>query len=329
MGFLSQFSRYRRLIRQGVVDPRWFLFYLQRLELDAHKRVLVSRLIARALPHSDPFGIPHRAHDIAKTMREDGFRAFPDFVRPDQIADIHRYLADKSCFDPHRETKPHFVGPDAAHPECLVAYYPIETVQNMPHAVELANHPDVLGGLEATLGCKPTLSFMSLWWTRHGFDPGANECVIQNPNVFHRDFDDWAQIKLFVYLTDVDEASGPHGYIRGSHKPAFLPGRKDVDIKTLPPVVQERVTRFTAPAGTAFLENSLVMHRGIEATAKNRLMLHFTYSLFPLPYSPKDLRPMLTSAKIDPYINRCYFRPVRPVEGEERSRRPAEARFGR
>ena len=41
---------------------------------------------------------------------------------------------------------------------------------------------------------------------------------LYKPQKFHRDYESFNFIKLFVYLTDVDKDFGPHQYIIGSHK---------------------------------------------------------------------------------------------------------------
>jgi hypothetical protein len=130
---------------------------------------------------------------------------------------------------------------------------------------------------------------------------------------FHRDFDDYRFIKLFCYLTDVDETSGPHVFIRGSHRVnKHIEARQALSDEI---VAQEfgadNILRVVGPAGTAFLENSFGVHRGMPAATRPRLILQVLYSLRPLIYSPR--KPLLRRggnddlARLDPYINRVYL----------------------
>ena len=46
------------------------------------------------------------------------------------------------------------------------------------------------------------------------------------PQEFHRDYESMNFVKVFVYLADVDQHSGPHSFIKGSHKIDKLYERK-------------------------------------------------------------------------------------------------------
>ena len=123
------------------------------------------------------------------------------------------YFKGKDCVDPYRPHLGQFRGPTNTPPETHVANYSIETVAGAPHAFAISNHPNVLAVVAAVLGAKPTIALMSAWWSLPRAD-GAPE----HAEMFHRDIDDYRFIKLFCYLTDVDEASGPHVFVRGSHR---------------------------------------------------------------------------------------------------------------
>jgi hypothetical protein len=95
--------------------------------------------------------------------------------------------------------------------------------------------------------------------------------------------DDWRFLKLFIYLTDVDEGGGPHCYVRTSHTSAFgwtakaytqaeLEGRFGAD----------KVTTVTGPKGTTFMADTLGVHRGVAPVTRPRLILQVQYSLLPV-----------------------------------------------
>ena len=133
----------------------------------------------------------------------------------------------------------------------------------------------------------------------------------QQAENFHRDVDDVRFLKFFAYLTDVDETSGPHVYIVGSHRENRLTRIcRYTDAEIAEAFGTENQHRFTGPAGTAFLENTFGLHRGVPVQTAPRLMMQAVYSLGVAPYGPR--RPVArighdgVPADLDPYINRIY-----------------------
>lgn len=61
---------------------------------------------------------------------------------------------------------------------------------------------DVLRSVSAYLGVIPLLNKVDLWYSR-------NTKSLSNSQLYHCDWDDISQVKVFVYGTDVDESSGP------------------------------------------------------------------------------------------------------------------------
>ena len=104
--------------------------------------------------------------------------------------------------------------------------------------------------------------------------------------VFHYDLDDYRFIKFFFYLTDVDISSGPHAYIRGTHKHKKLLhqliGTRCADIddeKIVECYGAQNVVNLCGKAGFGFVENPLCFHRGSRPTEKPRLMLQIEYTI--------------------------------------------------
>ena len=193
-------------------------------------------------------------------------------------------------------------------PETHVAYYSPEDVVRCPHIFDLANNPGVLAGLAQLFRCKPTIAYMTAWWSFAGHDKG------EHAELFHRDVDDWRFIKLFLYVTDVDEDAGPHAYVPGSHSVGkLLRIRRFNEDEVKEAFGPESIIRFTGPGGTCFLENTYGVHRGYPPARRNRLIVQVVYSLLPtLPGAPEtplvsDVHTQLNTP-LDPYINRVYVR---------------------
>lgn len=151
------------------------------------------------------------------------------------------------------------------------------------------------------LGCLPTISTLRIWWTF----PGLQR---QEAHSFHRDWDDWRCLKVFVYLTDVDESSGPH-LVRGSHRTQPELFWQNHEVEALENAYgRDAIRVITGAAGTAFLTDSIGIHNGPVPIRQPRPVLQVGYSLLPrfsLLYKPVEVESRPT---FDKYVNRLYVR---------------------
>jgi hypothetical protein len=150
----------------------------------------------------------------------------------------------------------------------------------------------------AYLGCAPVFDLLAGMLS---FPVQASEQDhSQAAQRFHFDKDRIAFIKLFVYLTDVDEESGPHTFVPRSKlgRPASLwrDGRiPDAEIEAAWP---GGVRRVIGPRGTIFLADTSHFHKGEPPRSRERLVFQIEYaaSLFgrhyPLPFSTADFGPL-------------------------------------
>lgn len=199
-----------------------------------------------------------------------------------------------------------FVAPGSVPRETHGAEYGHADVLAAPHLLLLANHPHILEVGEAYLGAIPVIAALRTWWTvpTPGAQPEATE-------LFHRDVDDYRFLKLFVYLTDVDERSGPHVFARGSHtQPALCEIRRYRDDEVARVIEQDDLIRFTGCAGTAFLEVTYGLHRAKPPVARPRLAFSALYTMRPTIYGPaRPLRaPSAEEQDLSSYVNQVYLR---------------------
>jgi hypothetical protein len=292
-----------------LTDRRYRLFYAQRLVFDLDKRMRRADQVAAALARygAEPLA---GVDEIFATLDKDGYAMTPGFVTQRMAAELRKYFADKTCSDPYRPGHQPFNPVNGFPQGTHVAYFGEELIAGAPHVFEIINNPVLLGAVARVLGAKPTIGFIAAWWSL----PAADGTAQQAEN-FHRDVDDWRFVKYFVYLTDVDEESGPHIFIPGSHKQNKLTSiRRYTEEEVAEAFGAGNEKRFVGPAGTSFLENTYGFHRGLPAETKPRLIFQATYTLRPIPYGPK--MPVAKLGRdgvpdyIDPYINRIYCTPA-------------------
>lgn len=291
-------------VYHSLTDPRFRQFNRQRRILDmATRRREAARFAA---------GLPRRADPGAGTGGEqsaldrDGYVFLDPLIDRPRIDDLMAYLAGQVCRDPYRPNLGTFKAPDQVPPETHVSHYGNEAILDAPHLLGIANHPKVLAIVEEVLGAKPTIGALRLWWST----PSASG-EPEHAELFHRDVDDLAFLKLFVFLTDVDDESGPHIFAAGSHQKDVLTRiARYSDEEVEAAVGADKILRLAGPAGTSFIENTYGLHRGLPPTKKPRLVFQPLYTLRPVIYGPKrPLRPRRASdpAGLDPYVNRVFL----------------------
>ena len=125
------------------------------------------------------------------------------------------------------------------------------------------------------------LRHVSLWHSFPNKEPSSEAAQL-----FHFDLDEFKWFKLFIFLTDVDEQSGPHIYIPRTHKT----GSKPFDLLKYG---YTRITddlmssyhpksswkKLTCKRGTMVIANTSCWHKGTHVISKIRSVLQPEYSL--------------------------------------------------
>jgi hypothetical protein len=287
-----------------LTDRRYRQFYSQRRIKGVSSRERMANRLARRLP---AFKASADAAARSEELKERGYFFLDNLISPDQLLAMRSFFSENLCADPYRAELGKFIAPGDAPPQTHVAFFPNETVIRAPHALEIANDARVLGIVSGFLGAKPTISYMTAWWSM----PHADGKAEQAEN-FHRDVDDIRFVKLFCYLTDVDETSGPHMFVPGSQNIDRLTRiRRYEDSEIAEAFGANSFSTFIGKAGTAFLENTYGFHRGIPPTKKPRLLFQVLYSLRNSIYGPDKPVGRIGAdgvpSGIDPFINRVYL----------------------
>lgn len=283
----------------GFSLSRTALYYLQRLAGPHWLRDIMARMIARGVAMRHPAFVTGPGLESQRdALVQNGLVPLPGLVSQDSVKAILAYLKDKELRTPGGRTlRLQDVTPDIA-----TADYPLQTVLSCPGILELINSEPVLGLAGTYLGCRPTLSSIGLRWS---FPSNSDACDVQR---FHRDPDDWRFVKLFVYLTNVDHDSGPHVYVRGSHRRARGIRARVYSLgKIEAQYGRASVTPVIGKIGTAFMADTGGIHMGMPPRTRPRLLLAAQYSLLPVyafRYAPLALVP---KPAIDPYVNRLII----------------------
>lgn len=238
------------------------------------------------------------AQSAVRQLRAAGMTPVISPLSPEQVADILSFL----------ETAPVALGgsgaPVTASSQGVTsAVYDAPTILACPHLLRAMNDPTLLQIAGAFLGCKPTISGVGLRWS---FAHSESLIEVQK---YHRDMEDWKILRLFIYLTDVEDDSGPHQFVSGSHRTAGrfrLRPYTDADIDQR--FGRDQVLTIRGEKGTAFLGNMWGVHRGMPPTVRPRLLFSCTYTMTATPiyrYEPVDVA---DGHAYDRYTNRLLVR---------------------
>lgn len=257
-------------------------------------RAVLNRLVKLAAPPALP--LSPGAAPILEAVNRDGFCYLPAIASVDDLRALRAQLEARPCFDPWNIDLPDFSLTDTPD---LTNNARIRNVSNLPAAVQLANNPLVLSVVSQYFGCRPTIDDIVAWWSIPGRPAPKEE------QFFHRDNDAVRFLKLFVYLSDVDDFEGAHEFVRGSHSENRLLARRVryQDQEVAEAFGAERILKMTGSFGTAFLEDTFGLHKGAVPQSRPRLLLQVRYSSYPSNFARKGAVSH-ADARYDPYINR-------------------------
>ena len=151
------------------------------------------------------------------------------------------------------------------------------------------------------LTSKPIISFAKNYLNSQSFSISASFFVSNpieiskkekyaNAQFFHWDNDFSKFLKLYIYLTDVDEASGPHVYIPKSHKKKELESSlpRLYDDNFIYSSYEEKI-EYKGKASSNFFTDGYGLHKGETPQKKSRLVLNVHFGRNKIFYSNKDI----------------------------------------
>jgi Phytanoyl-CoA dioxygenase (PhyH) len=228
---------------------------------------------------------------IAQRIANDGYYIFDAKLSSDKIEDLVRFARSEEAelIPPSKEGVKKSLYNSS---KILAPRYQFDEQRIMQHPLiqQLAVDNSLFAIAQKYLGCKPILDLTAMWWSAVFSKQASSEAA----QLFHFDMDRIKFIKFFIYLTDVDTHTGPHCYVRGSHK--YLPddlwkdGRiQDKEIRDNFP--GNDIIEISGSKGTIIAVDTRGLHKGKVLERGERLILQyeFTNSLFGAPYTSIDL----------------------------------------
>jgi hypothetical protein len=263
---------------------------------------------------------PNQVESIAEQIRRDGYFVFEGAIPAelcDEFVEASKLIEARTSRNPDEpKQRARF---DPSNPIGYVYDLPEPDVWKLPSAQKFLADPIFLSVSQAYFRCAPVLKDLNVWWSAVlGGKPDSNSA-----QVFHFDYDAapiW--LKFFIYMTDVDAETGPHVYVRGSHR-MQQPRMREIlsrgyvrisDQEIAEVFGPENIKVLTGRKGTVIAVDTLGYHKGKAPQSGARLVaqLEFATALFAKsvtePVSiPRNIDPGLSGTmKANPGVFRRY-----------------------
>ncbi|MGV1827766.1 hypothetical protein [Agrobacterium vitis] len=219
-------------------------------------------------------------------LRKDGI--FTGLQLPSDIHEsIHDHALKTPCFG-NFDRRLEFKAGDHAEAEKtfgrpILSGHLFERTLNCDAAVAIQRDPLLIDIAKNYLGGQAQLITTRLWWS---FPTAATEKdrSMASLDKFHFDLDDWRMLKFFFNINSVDEGTGPHIYVKGSHRRRRLKHQLTLLVghpaeEVLDYYGKDSAVTLTGPAGSGFVEDPFGFHMGTVPTAKPRLMMEVGFGV--------------------------------------------------
>ena len=236
---------------------------------------------------SDGIFDPMHIADIVTSLERDGL--FTGIRLPQQVVDdLHEFALKTPCCG-NLSKKLLFLPQEYkdAQSRCtrpiLVGHY-MDKIFDCPVVDKIKRDPLLVEIATRYLKTKACLINARMWWSFRVEDLDEGVLTLAAQNLLHFDMDDWSSIKFFFYLTDVDVDSGPHVYLRRSHRRKRLRDQFTIFLgKPVSEVIdfygRDNLVTICGPAGFGFVEDPFGFHMGTVTQKGPRLVLEIEYGI--------------------------------------------------
>jgi len=276
-------------------DSRYFYHILQGLFVTHNSRNSLKEVekyfFKKRVKLASSFKLSAQENSRYKELLNEGLILNPIHIDSKDIKTIREGLSNKLCHDPEKPELGYFTI-DKSPEGTNRAYYMCEDVAKVTGVIEIANSPVILNYVTNYFGAVPSIDYIGSWWSL----PSKSTSLTQS---YHRDIDTLHSLKFFIYLTDVNDNSGPHIYIRNSLNKSFKTKKDQMheDEEILLAFESESLVKINGEAGYCFLADTFALHKGLIPKRNPRLLLQVIYSLKQTPFGPK--KPFLSGGEIN------------------------------
>ncbi len=223
---------------------------------------------------------------VIDALRADGI--YPSLMLPDHIhQEIAEFAGNTGCYG-NFNRKLEFIASEHREAEArfgrsILSGHFFERSLDCPAVMAVQRDPLLIDVARQYLGGQAKVITTRIWWS---FPTQASETdrSLASLDKYHFDLDDWRMLKFFFNLVDVDEGTGPHVFVKGSHRRrrvrhqlTLLVGHPANEV--LDYYGQANALTLTGKAGSGFVEDPFGFHMGTVPTQKPRLMMEVGFGV--------------------------------------------------
>jgi len=269
-------------------NPSWLpMFVFARTMPGRRLHWLAARRYAAKRPQRRSIFPDLNAAEAAARLRSTGICTGIDL--PSAIHEgIAAFAAATPCFgnfDRRLEFRPdEHADAEQRFGRALLSGHYFERILDCPEALAVQSDPKLHEIAGRYLGAQARLITTRVWWSFPTGTASERDKSLASLDKFHFDLDDWRMIKFFFNLVPVDEGTGPHVYVRGSHRRRALRHQLTLLVghprdEVLPVYGEDSPLTLTGPAGSGFVEDPFGFHMGTVPTDTPRLMMEVGFGV--------------------------------------------------
>ena len=154
-----------------------------------------------------------------------------------------------------------------------------QPILNIPDLHKILFDGRIINMAAAYFGCIPALTSVAVRKSFVTYGEGTNN------QYFHRDYNSLVKVvKFAIYLNDVDENTGPFGYVETSNRRMFTGWWHHHYMEDWVPEKfygKENVKRLTANFGDLLMADTRGLHKGWKPIKKERIAIHACFLIHP------------------------------------------------
>lgn len=233
-----------------------------------------------------------------ESIEQTGYVKFPQLISPEVCESLRQIALKEPSW-----VRPIDVGSMKYHDKPMHAVYDpqnpigirydmfVDQLIKYPLIQKIVTDPSLLHLAQSYLKAPPVLDAVNMWWCTSYSKAASGEAAQK----YHFDLERPKWLKIFIYLTDIDEETGPHCFVAKSHKANSIPWKllkrgysRIEDDEVADTYNKEDILVMVGPKGTLLAEDTRGLHKGLHLQRGERLIFQIQYSnsLFAQP-APK------------------------------------------
>lgn len=235
-----------------------------------------------------PFSEGAQLKQAVADINRQGYVKYPGLVSPEVCEALKQIALKEPAW-----VRPIDVGTNASADNTIHAVYDsnnpigirydmfVDQLIKYPLIQKIVTDPSILNLAQSYLQAPPVLDAVNMWWCTSYSKQASSEAAQK----YHFDLERPKWLKIFVYLTDIDEETGPHCFVAKTHKSNRIPWKmlkkgyaRIEDSEVAEAFAEKDVLVMVGPKGTLLAEDTRGLHKGLHLQRGERLIFQIQYS---------------------------------------------------